>query len=95
MLTPHLRSAAEQHLYSHVASSSAHLNHRMTATHTMAAILDDSVFTKLVCPLPRRLTFSSVLPAVPWEKRGLMAAMAMKRGVRLEGDWKLTVVMET
>lgn len=53
----------------------------------MAAILDYCVFTKLVCPLPHSgcLTFSPVLPAVPWENGGLIAAMVMKRGVRLEG----------
>lgn len=62
----------------------------------MAAILDYCVFTKLVCPLPpsRSLTFPPALPPSPG-KPGLTAAMAMKEGVQLEGDWRLTVAVET
>lgn len=63
----------------------------------MAAILHYCVFTKLVCPLSARgrLTFPPTLPPPSPGKRGLSAAMAMKEGVRLEGDRRLTVAVET
>lgn len=63
----------------------------------MAAILDYCVFTKLVWPLsPSRPSHIPSLTApVPWETGGLSAAMAMKEGVQLEGDWRLTVAVET
>lgn len=96
-------------LLCHVLQASAEVNHHTTAcslarkaalaavsSDTMAAILDYCVFTKLVCPLPpsRRLTFPPALPSSPG-KQGLTAAMAMKEGVQLDGDWRLTVAVET
>lgn len=93
----------------HVFQVSAEVNHHTTvspltkkpalagvSSDTMAAILDYCVFTKLVCPLPpsRRLTFPPALPSSPG-RQGLSAAMAMKEGVQLEGDWRLTVAVET
>lgn len=92
-----------------VFQASAEVNHHTTvcpltetralaavSSDTMAAILDYCVFTKLVCPLPpsRSVTFPPALPSSPG-KRGLSAAMAMKKGVQLEGDWRLTVAVET
>lgn len=86
----------------HVFQASAEVNHHATvpplavSSDTMAAILDYCVFTKLVCPLPpsRSVTFPLALPSSPG-KRGLSAAMAMKKGVQLEGDWRLTVAAGT
>lgn len=57
----------------------------------------------LLCIYKTRLPSPSLLlshilsraPCCPLGKRGLTAAMVMKRGVQLEGDWKLTVGMET
>lgn len=96
-------------LYHSVFRVSAKVNHHTTvspltkkpalaavSSDTMAAILDYCVFTKLVCPLPPscRLTFPPALPSSPG-KQGLSAAMAMKEGVQLEGDWRLTVAVVT